>query len=129
MRRVAAIALIGVAVVSAGCTSPQQRADMSRRSLVSDAAEGARLAQLIVDDQAGGTFARAHAQELADDVQKVQEQVADHGTTGRKELLDLADEVDSALGDITIHPTDHAVARDAQKALERLSAALAKVGS
>lgn len=128
MHRVAGALLVGV-LLAAGCTSPAQRAEMSRQALASDAVEGARLARLIVEDQAGRTFARTHAQELADDVQRVQEDMADHETRDGSNLIGLADQLGRALGSITIQPTNHAVAGAAEKTLTKLASRIAGTAS
>ena len=130
MRRSAVLAsTCGILLALTACTSPSQRADMSRQSLSSDAAEGARLADQIDRGRVGRTFARAHAQELDDDVSAIQRRVADHSTTDKDELLRLADELDTALGTLVIHPADRGTARRAEDTLLKVRDDLDRVGS
>jgi hypothetical protein len=130
MRRTTVLASSCVVLLAlTACTSPSQRGEMTRQSLFSDAAEGARLADQIDRGRVGRTFARAHAQELADDVSAIEKKLADNGTTHRAELLRLADQLDSALGTIAIHPADRAVARRAEDTFKGLSNDLDRVGS
>ncbi|HET6167354.1 MAG TPA: hypothetical protein VFE07_11050 [Marmoricola sp.] len=130
MRPSAAVASASVVLLAlAACTSPSQRGEMSRQSLSSDAAEGARLADQVDRGRVSRIFARAHAQELADDVSAIEKKIADNGTTNGAELLRLADQLDTALGTISIHPADHAVARRAEDTLTDLRDDLDQVGS
>lgn len=129
MHRALVLASCGALLVLVGCATPAQHAHVSAQSLTSDAREGARLAQQIVRGRAGPAFARTHAEELQDDVTRVEKSVADTPTPGGKRLLRLADKVDRALGTMAIHPTDVARAHTSEQALRQLSSKLARVGS
>ncbi len=102
---------------------------MNTQSLYGDAAEGARLAGLIARGQTTGVFARAHAQELEDDVTQVEQNVADQSIPGAERIQQLADQLGSALGDLATHPDDGPAASHAETALTELAAKLAKLGS
>jgi hypothetical protein len=129
MHRAAVVAFCGALLVLVGCVAPSDRAQVSAQSLTSDAREGARLADQIVRGRAGGNFARTHAEELQEDVTRVEKTLADTPTPGGTRLLRLADKVDRTLGTMAIHPTDVSRARKSERALKALSSKLSRVPS
>ncbi|MFL6089080.1 MAG: hypothetical protein ACJ71Z_02960 [Aeromicrobium sp.] len=129
MHRAVVVASCGALLVLVGCATPTQRAQLSAQSLTSDAREGARLAEQIVRGRAGPTFARTHAEELQDDVTRIENSIADTPTPDGAKLLRLGGELDRALGAIAIHPTDVSRARKSAKTLRQLSSKLARVAS
>jgi hypothetical protein len=128
MHRAALVASCGVLLL-AGCATPSERAQLNAQSLTSDAREGARLAEQIVRGQTGRIFARTHAEELQDDVRRVQRDLADKPTPDGAELLRLALHLDHVLNTIAVRPTDVGLARKAEKSLANLSSELSRAGS
>jgi hypothetical protein len=112
-----------------GCVSVAQQDEMNMDRLSTAADDGSILAGLIVNGDAGSTFARAHARELQEDADRVRLSVADAQPSGDQRLEKLAEELSSTLGDLVAHPGDPAVARRARAHLKVLSQAIAKTSS
>ena len=123
-----AISLV-VALGISSCSSIPQRNEMNWQSLSSDAIDGSLLADQIMAGRASPIFARAHAQELQDDVDQVELNVSDERLPGYEELQQVADQLSSALGDLAVNPADASVARDAKATLQELSDKIAKASS
>jgi uncharacterized protein YcfL len=104
-----------------GCASPSQQAQMNQQSLVSDARDGAMLADQIVHGRASATFARTHAQELVDDVDQLEQNVTDEKLPGHDTLRQAADQVSTALDTIVTEPNDHRVAAQAGATLTQVA--------
>jgi hypothetical protein len=113
----------------ASCGSAAELARENTSGLTSDAIEGVRLAQQVQEGKAGSVFARAHAQELQDDVDQIREHVVDEELPGHQELEDLSGQVSEALGAIALHPDDAAVADSAEKTLSSVVSRLSGGGS
>jgi hypothetical protein len=104
----------------AGCESASNRVEINVQSLVSDARDGSMLAGQIVAGRAGATFARTHAQELQDDADQIEKNVYDQRLPGHEAIEQLADQISTALGNISVRPDDPSVARQAQSTLDML---------
>jgi hypothetical protein len=112
---------ISLVLSTSGCASPIQQAQMNQQSLVSDARDGALLADQIVRGRASTTFARAHAQELADDVDQLEQNATDEKLPGHDALRQAADQVSTALGAMVTQPNDHRVAAQAAATLTKVA--------
>jgi hypothetical protein len=99
----------------------------SVETLASTAAEGSMLAGGVADDRTRATFARVHARDLSDVVAHETEKLNDADSDGadvsdaKKKAIDLADKIDTALGQIQTAPQDEAGARTARDQLDKLS--------
>jgi hypothetical protein len=129
MHRAALVASCGVLLVLGGCATPSERAQLNAQSLTSDAREGARLAEQVVRGKTGRIFARTHAEELQDDVRRVQRDLADKPTPDGAELLRLAVRLDHVLNTIAVRPADVGLARQAEESLANLASELSRVRS
>jgi len=129
MHRAALVASCGVLLVLAGCATPSERAQLNAQSLTSDAREGARLAEQIARGKTGRIFARTHAEELQDDVRRVERDLADKPTPDGAQLLRLAVQLDHVVNAIAVRPTDVGLARKAEESLANLSSELSRVRS
>jgi GTP cyclohydrolase FolE2 len=122
MRRLVLIPLAVLLLLSTPCCgSASQQAQMNQQSLVSDARDGALLADQIVHGRASSIFARTHAQELVDDVDQLEQNVTDEKLPGHDALRQAADEVSTALGNIVTRPNDHRVAAQAGATLTQVA--------
>jgi hypothetical protein len=122
MRKLVLVSLaIPLLLSTTACASPGQQAQMNQQSLVSDARDGALLADQIVHGRASTTFARTHAQELADDVDQLEQNATDEKLPGHDALRQAADQVSAALGAIVTQPNDHRVAAQAAAALTQVA--------
>jgi hypothetical protein len=122
MRRLVLVPLAVLLLLSTPCCgSPGQQAQMNQQSLVSDARDGALLADQIVHGRASSIFARTHAQELQDDVDQLEQNVTDEKLPGHDALRQAADEVSTALGNIVMQPNDHRVAAQAGATLTQVA--------
>jgi outer membrane protein W len=122
-RRVLLAALLLLS--ASGCGSASQQAQMNQQSLVSDARDGALLADQVVHGRASSIFARAHAQELLDDVDQLEQNVTDEKLPGHESLRQAADQVSTALGTIVTQPHDTHVAAQAGQTLNQVADHLA----
>jgi hypothetical protein len=96
-------------------------------TLASTAAEGAMLAGDVADDRTKATFARVHARDLGDVVVHEAEKLNDadanraNVAAAKTKAIDLADKIDTALGQIQVAPDDAPGARRAETQLDKLS--------
>jgi hypothetical protein len=119
-----------VAVLSlAACASDSELMQINTQSMVSDARDGALLADQIVQGRASAVFARAHAQELQDDVNQAEQNFTDQKLPGSDQLQPLADQLSSALGNIVTQPDDVSTARQARTDLQQLANEILRVAS
>jgi hypothetical protein len=118
-----------VAAALGGCGGPMTPDELSRsiQTLESTAAEGAFLADDVADDRTKATFARVHARDLGDVVQHEAEKLNDAQAnradvaTAKKKAIDLADKIDTALGQIQTAPGDESGAATAGHQLSQYS--------
>lgn len=94
---------------------------MNQQSLVSDARDGALLADQIVHGRTSTAFARTHAQELVDDVDQLEQNATDEKLPGNDALRQAADQISTALGNIATQPDDHRVAAQAGATLTQVA--------
>lgn len=129
-RRLVTLALlVWPALPLAGCGGPITPGELSRsiQTLESTAAEGSLLAKDVAEDRSKATFVRVHSRDLSDVVQHEAEKLndADADRAGvaaaKRDAIDLADRIDSALSKIQTAPGSESDGRTAQKALARLS--------
>jgi hypothetical protein len=121
--------VVGLAVaVLAGCGGPITDDELERgvQTLGATAAEGRLVALDVVEDRTKVTFTRVHARDLAEDAaheaEKLNDAQAKPGNADAKaEAVKLAQDIDSALGDLQVSPSDRSVARDVEQRLDRLS--------
>jgi hypothetical protein len=124
-----AVVVGAAAVVISGCGGPMTPDELSRSigTLESTAAEGAFLADDVADDRTKATFARAHARDLGDVVQHEAEKLNDAEAnrsdvaSAKTKAIDLADKIDTALGQIQTAPDDESGAGMAGHQLSKLS--------
>jgi hypothetical protein len=124
-----AIAAAVLAVSLAGCGGPMTPGELSRSidTLASTAAEGAMLAGDVADDRTKATFARVHARDMSDVVVHEAEKLNDADAeesdvaAAKTRAIDLADKIDTALGQIQVAPDDEPGARQAATQLDGLS--------
>jgi len=102
---------------------------LNTQSLVSDARDGALLADQITLGRTSAIFARAHAQELQDDVNQAEQNFSDEKLPGYEQLQQLADQLSSTLGSIVTQPDDVSTARQAATELRQLSDKISQVAS
>jgi hypothetical protein len=132
MRRVARAivggALVATALALAGCGGAIQNDELGRgiKSLGSDAAEGALVADGVVRDRTKASFVRVQSRTLADDAdheaQKLEDADAAPGNARQLErAVELAGKISTALGDLETSPRDAEAARATKAELERLS--------
>jgi hypothetical protein len=131
MRRrfVVAFAAAGLAASVSGCGGPITPGELSRsiETLESTAAEGAMLAGDVADDRTKATFARAHARDMSDvvvhEAEKLNDAEADQSdvAAAKTHAVDLADKIDTALGQIQVAPDDAPGARKSETQLDSLS--------
>jgi hypothetical protein len=104
-------------------------AELSRSidTLASTAAEGSMLASDVADDRTKATFARVHARDLGDvavhEAEKLNDADANRAdvAAAKTKAIDLADKIDTALGQIQVAPNDESGARKAESRLDTLS--------
>ena len=108
-------------LVVAGCESTADRLEINIQSLQSDATDGAMLAGEVIAGRADANFARTHAQELQDDTTQIEKNVYDQRLPEYDKLLQLADDIGTALGTIAVRPDDRSVAEQAQTTLRKLA--------
>ena len=113
----------------AACGSSSQLMQLNTQSLVSDARDGALLADQITLGRTSAIFARAHAQELQDDVNQAEQNFSDEKLPGYEQLQQLADQLSSTLGSIVTQPDDVSTARQAATELRQLSDKISQVAS
>lgn len=121
-------ALAAVVVALAGCGGPITGGELRRGvdTLGATAAEGRLVALGVAQDRTKTTFVRTAARDLADDAQHEAEKLTDAEagprTAGaRDDAVALAQDIDSALGDLEVAPADRPGARDVARRLDALS--------
>jgi hypothetical protein len=128
-RLVVAFLVLGAAASVSGCGGPMTPGELSRsiQTLESTAAEGAMLAGDVADDRTKATFARVHARDMSDvvvhEAEKLNDAEADQANVAaaKTKAIDLADRIDTALGQIQVAPDDEPGARRAATQLDQLS--------
>jgi len=135
-RRFIALALAAVAAASlTACGGPMSPDELKRsiETLESTAAEGQLLAGDVADDRTKATFVRVHSRDLGDvvvhEAEKLNDAEADDSevVSAKTDAIDLADRIDTALGQLQVAPGSESDARTAAKALGRLSADAGKL--
>ncbi len=124
-----AFAVLATAASVSGCGGPMTPGELSRSidTLASTAAEGAMLAGDVADDRTKATFARVHARDMSDVVVHEAEKLNDadanqaNVAAAKTKAIDLADKIDTALGQIQVAPDDAPGARKAATQLDQLS--------
>jgi hypothetical protein len=124
-----AVLLAGAAASLAGCGGPITPGELSRsiQTLESSAAEGALLADDVARDRTKAAFARVHARDLGDVVTHEAEKLNDSQANradvaaAKTRAIDLADRIDTALGQIQVAPDSETAGRKSAAALTRLS--------
>ena len=129
-RRCIALAVVAMATVSlAGCGGPMSPDELKRsiETLESTAAEGALVAQDVADDRTKATFVRVHSRDLGDvvvhEAEKLNDAEADEEDVAatKTKAIDLADRIETALGQLQVAPGSETDGRTAAEALNRLS--------
>jgi hypothetical protein len=129
MRRRLVVAFLVLGASVSGCGGPMTPGELSRsiQTLESTAAEGAMLAGDVADDRTKATFARVHARDMSDvvvhEAEKLNDADADQAdvAAAKTKAIDLADRIDTALGQIQVAPDDEPGARKAATELDNLS--------
>jgi len=118
---------VGLAIAVAGC-QPLGPDELQREveTVHSTAAEGSVLADQIAAQNIKRTFARAHAEELAGAAQHSAERLTDaHPADGleapTQRAISLAEDTESAVGELETAPDDAAVAARAADRLRELA--------
>jgi hypothetical protein len=127
--RTAAVGLgLAVAVACGGCGGPIKDDELERgiETLGSLAAEGQLVARGVVEDRTKVTFVRVELRDLADDAEHEAEKLTDAeaqpGNAAIKaDAVKLAQDIDSALGDLQVAPSDRHVAADVGKQLAAMT--------
>jgi hypothetical protein len=128
-RRVIALAVLGLMTAAlAGCGGPITPGELSRsiETLESTAAEGALLADDVARDRSKATFVRVHARDLSDvvvhEAEKLNDAQADRANVAaaKNSAIDLADRIDTALGQMQVAPGSETDGRKSAEALTRL---------
>lgn len=121
------VAGLAATFVLAGC-EPLSGDELRREveTIGSLAAEGSVLAGQVADQDTKRTFARVHARELSDSAEHSAERLTDahpaEGLTDEvNQAIQLADEVDSTLGQVEVGPDEAERAADAANRLRSLS--------
>ena len=129
-RRLVALAVLGVITVTlGGCGGPITPGELSRSigTLESTAAEGALLADNVARDRSKATFVRVHARDLSDvvvhEAEKLNDAQADRANVAaaKTKAIDLADRIDTTLGQLQVAPGSETDGRRSAAALTRLS--------
>ena len=129
-RRLIASIVLGVMTAAlAGCGGPITPGELSRsiQNLESSAAEGALLADDVARDRTKATFVRVHARDLGDvvvhEAEKLNDAQADRANVAatKTRAINLADRIDTALGQIQVAPGSKSAGRKSAAALTRLS--------
>lgn len=113
---------------AAGCGGPITNDELERgiKSLGATAAEGRLVALDVVEDRTKVTFVRVEARDLGDEAEHEAEKLNDaearpENREVKTQAVTLAKDIDSALGDLRISPTDRALARRVADQLDTLS--------
>ena len=119
---------LAVAVALGGCGGPISDDELERgvEALGSLAAEGQLVARGVVQDRTKVTFVRVELRALSDDAQHEAEKLSDAEARAgnaavKAQAVQLAQDIDSALGDLRVAPTDRHVAADVGKRLSSLT--------
>jgi hypothetical protein len=126
-----AISLLALAVaVAAGCGGPITDDELQRgiETLGATAAEGGLVARDAAADRTKVTFVRVAARDLGEDAQHEAEKLADAQAQAgnarvKADAVRLAQDIDSALGDLQVFPTDRRTALSVQRRLDDLTRA------
>lgn len=128
MRRVAALALGLLVAGSTGCGGPITNDELGRgiQTLGATASEGRLIALGAAQDRTKVTFVRVEARALSTDAEheaeKLNDAQAQPGNAKVKgKAVKLAQDIDSALVDLQISPTDRQVAQQVADKLAQLS--------
>jgi hypothetical protein len=126
-RTTAAVAAVA-AVALSGCGGAIKHDELERgvATLGATAAEGRLVALDVVEDRTKTTFVRVQSAALADQAQHEAEKLSDAEASpdlvARKaEAVRIAQDIDAALGDLRVAPTDRRVARTVERKLDALS--------
>src|SRR5215210_4281710 len=127
--RFSALVLVGLAATLSGCGGAMTPDELARsvETLESTAAEGQLLAQDVADDRTKATYVRVHSRDLGDvvvhEAEKLNDAEADDAdvAAAKSDAIDLADRIDTALGQMQVAPGSESDAGTAGKALSRLS--------
>lgn len=126
--RRAHLVLVVIATAVVGCGGPIEHDELERgvSTLGAAAAEGRLVALDVVEDRTKTTFVRVHSAALADQAQHEAEKLNDAEATGelrarKAEALKLAQDIDAALSDLRVAPSDRRAARDVERRLDALS--------
>jgi len=128
VRRVAALALGLLVAGSTGCGGPITNDELGRgiQTLGATASEGRLIALGAAQDRTKVTFVRVEARALSTDAEheaeKLNDAQAQPGNAKVKgKAVKLAQDIDSALVDLQISPTDRQVAQQVADKLAQLS--------
>jgi uncharacterized protein YciI len=117
-----------VLVCGAGCGGPIEDDELQRgiETLGSLAAEGKLVTDGVAADRTKTTFVRVELRSLSDDAVHEAEKLADaeaqpENAEVRTRAVKLAQDIDAALGELQVRPTDRALARDVGDRLANLS--------
>jgi hypothetical protein len=117
-----------VALAAAGCGGDIRADELNRglSSLQSAAGDGELLAYGVVQDRTKTTYVRAHARELAEDVQHEAEKLSDASAgpdvaDQKNQAVELAGDISDALGQLQTNPDDPGVARMVRQELRDLA--------
>jgi uncharacterized protein YciI len=120
----AALAILGIA----GCGGPITNDELGRgiKTLGATASEGKLVALGAAQDRTKVTFVRVEARALSTDAEHEAEKLNDAqaqagNATVKAKAVKLAQDIDSALGDLQVSPADRAVARRVTATLDALS--------
>jgi hypothetical protein len=126
--RVAALACLATAVLS-GCGGPITDDELERgiKTLSSTAAEGRLVARGAAEDRTKTTFVRVHLRQLAEDAEHEAEKLSDaedkpSNARYREQAINVAMEIDDAMGELQVRPRDRTLAREVGRHLARLQA-------
>jgi hypothetical protein len=133
-KKTALLAAIATVLALAGC-EPLTTNELQHetQSIHSTAAEGALLAQGVVQQRTLSSFVRAHATELADaadtSARKLHDATVPHSLQGStSEAIDLATRTSSVLGDLELSPSNPQEAARIESKLNRLAGAATRLG-
>jgi len=122
------VSLAALAWAAGGCGGPIEHDELERAvsTLGATAAEGRIVALDVVEDRTKTTFVRVHGKALQTDVEhlaeKLQDAEAKPDLVARKRAaVRLAKDIDAALGDLIVAPSDRRVARDVERRLDTLA--------
>jgi hypothetical protein len=128
VRRVALAGLVLVVLGAVGCGGPITNDELSRgiQTLGATAAEGKLVAMDVVEDRTKTTFVRVEMRQLGQDAEHEAEKLNDaqpqSGNAAIKaRAVKLAQDIDTALGDLEVSPSDRRLAGEVERRLDALS--------